>query len=399
MAVTETREIQKENWLARMGASFKGMLPGLLLFILGFPLLVWNENRAVSTARRLAQGEGAVRSVAADAVNPENEGKLVHVSGMAAVSGAPLADAEFGITLPAIRLARNVEIFQWVEHRNSHVEKKDGKEVEVTTYSYSREWCDDPVDSSEFKEEGHNNATRPAFGDDEWMAEEVRLGAFVLSADNVRSISGRRNLAVPADLALPAALAGAGAQVAGGAIYVPVAPPSPAPEGTNAAPAAVRQVVAQPAIGDLRVTFTSIAPHDVSIVAQQAGDSFRPWIAKDGKGLMLQQDGIVDAASMFQSAKASNKLLAWLLRLGGFLLMFLGLRKALAPLAVLVDVIPMVRTIISAGVSLVAFLLALAFSLVTIAIAWIAFRPLLSIPLLVVAAVLVFLAFRKRRAA
>ena len=41
---------------------------------------MWNEGRAVRTAESLEEGAGAVVSVPADAVDPGNEGKLVHVS-------------------------------------------------------------------------------------------------------------------------------------------------------------------------------------------------------------------------------------------------------------------------------------------------------------------------------
>ena len=48
MAVTETETI---SWGSRLGSSFKGMLVGVALFIVGFPVLFWNEGNSVKTAK------------------------------------------------------------------------------------------------------------------------------------------------------------------------------------------------------------------------------------------------------------------------------------------------------------------------------------------------------------
>lgn len=47
MAVTETTT---ESWGSRLGNSIKGVIVGLGLFVLGFPVLFWNEGNSVKTA-------------------------------------------------------------------------------------------------------------------------------------------------------------------------------------------------------------------------------------------------------------------------------------------------------------------------------------------------------------
>ena len=403
MAVTEYRDITKVNWFKRLGSSLKGIFTGLLVFILAFPLLFWNESRAVKTAKRLAEGAGSVLSVGTDSVDPANEGKLVHVSGMVAVHGE-VADADFGISTPAVALSRSVEIYQWVEDEESEVVTKDGKEVEKVTYTYSKQWCDSPVDSSRFKERGHDNGpAEMRFGYRDVCATDVTLGAFSLSESNIRRIGGEKAYAFPAGFVPPETLAGA--QLANGVVYVPIDAALPAPvvtvdtNGVTNVVQNARSVAAQPQIGDLRVTFAVVEPHEVSIVAAQVGNSFGGWKASDGNSIMMQRDGVHDAAEMFESAQASNKLLTRVLRFVGFLIMFLGVRAVLAPLAVLVDVIPLVNRLVSASVSIGAAIVAAVFSLVTIALAWVTFRPLVAIPLLVVAVALAVLGFRRKRSA
>ena len=416
MAATEVRDVHRASWAQRLGGSFKGVLLGVVLFLLGFPVLFKNEGWSVATARRLSEGAGAVVSVAADHVDDANEGKLVHVSGRA-VTEETLEDAAFGVSSRALRLARKVEVFQWVEKETRERFKEDGKEKERITYSYAREWCPRPVDSQGFKEQGHENtpAVLP-YGNEEWTARVVTLGAFTLSPADVSSVSrsGAEPYAFAADYKVPLE----GAQFLNGVVYVPHAPVSaaiaaPTDSGaasnavaavTNAAANAVanvaaRSVAERPEIGDLRVTFEMVPQHDVSIVERQQGRSFVPWRASDGKTIALVSSGLRSAEEMFAGAQSGNRFITWLLRLGGFLLMFVGLKLVLGPLVALVDVIPVLNGVVKAGVSALAFLTAAAFALVTIAVAWIAYRPVLGISLLVAAGVLAGLVVAKKRAA
>jgi hypothetical protein len=66
----------------------------------------------------------------------------------------------------------------------------------------------------------------------------------------------------------------------------------------------------------------------------------------------------------------------------------------LRPLSVMADVVPLVGNIVGAGTGLVAFLVALALSAVTIAVAWLVYRPLLGLALLAVAGVVAFILIR-----
>ncbi len=410
MAVTETREIHTPNWLERMGSSFKGILTGLALVAASALLLFWNEGRAVKTARRLSEGAGAVVSVPSDKVDSANEGKLVHVSGRAETKDV-LADPQFGISVTALKLKREVEIYQWVEHAETRQVKKGDKTYEETTYTYKQEWCSRPVDSSGFKEAGHGNPpTVMPFADQELLAPNVTLGAFKLSEANVKRIGGSKAYVYPQDFKLPEALKGA--KLVNGVIYVPTLKAATAPAtassggspllaaaqaaASNAVETAVRDVSVSPAVGDLRVTVRVTEPHDISLCQKQVGDTFVPWPASDGKTIALQQDGLADAAAMFADAQTANTRLTWILRLVGFVLMFAGFKGIFGPISTLVDVIPILSQIVSAGVGLVAFLLALGGSLLTAGLAWIVYRPALGIALVALAVGCVVLVFLKK---
>ena len=412
MAVTETREIHTPNWLERMGSSFKGILTGLVLIAASALLLFWNEGRAVKTARRLSEGAGAVVSVPSDKVDSANEGKLVHVSGRAETKDV-LTDPQFGLSVTALKLKRQVEIFQWVEHTETRQVKKGDKTYEETTYTYKQEWCSKPVDSSGFKEAGHGNPpTVMPFTDQELLAPNVTLGAFKLSEANVKRIGGSKAYDYPQDFKLPEALKRA--KLVNGVIYVPAlkaaatAPTASSSGGSpllaaaqaaasNAVETVVRDASVSPAVGDLRVTVRVTEPHDISLCQKQVGDTFMPWPASDGKTIALQQDGLADAAAMFADAQTANTRLTWILRLVGFVLMFAGFKGVFGPISTLVDVIPILNQIVSAGVGLVSFLLALGGSLLTAGLAWIVYRPVLGIALVGLAVGCVVLVFLKKK--
>ena len=74
----------------------------------------------------------------------------------------------------------------------------------------------------------------------------------------------------------------------------------------------------------------------------------------------------------------------------------------LSPLKVLADVVPFIGSIVGAGTGFIAFLLSVIGTFITIALAWLWFRPALGIALLLVAASGIYLlakAFSKGKTA
>jgi len=367
------------SWFSRLGKSLGGIVAGLVMLIIGVVLLFWNEGRAVKTYKTLKEGQGLVIDVNADAVDAANEGKLVHLTADATTEGI-LSDEDFGISSNAIRLRRDVQMYQWKETESSETRKKlGGGEETVTTYSYSKEWSGMLINSSGFKQpDGHDNPTEFPFDSETWDAETVPVGAFFLSPDLISQLSDFTELSVreiPEGAIWPE-----NAKPDKGGIYI----------GTNPS---------QAQIGDVRINYSVVEPGPVSLVAAQTGDSFSDYRTKVGGTIAMITAGEVSAQQMFEDAIATNSLVTWLIRLGGFILIWIGFSLIFAPLSVLADVVPLFGDLVGAATGLIAFLLALAVALTVIAIAWLVFRPLLGIALLVLAvgaAVLGFRLFRKK---
>jgi Transmembrane protein 43 len=91
---------------------------------------------------------------------------------------------------------------------------------------------------------------------------------------------------------------------------------------------------------------------------------------------------------MFRQAKSAASTLTWILRGVGFVMMVIGIALIAAPLAWLASVLPFLAGIVDAAAVFVALILAIPLTLTTIAIAWMAHRPLLGGGLIVVGVLL-----------
>lgn len=358
--VTSTR-----SWGSRLGGSFKGILIGILMFIAAFPLLWWNEGRTQKRHLALLEAAALAIEVPSDRLDAANNGKLLYSTGLVTSTGR-LQDDELQVGVEgALQFRREVEMFQWQEQASSKTEKNlGGSETTTTTYSYSRGWGSRLEDSSAFqKPVGHENPAQMDYSALQQVAEDARLGAFRLRSNEVRSLSAYQSL----DLSgREFAMLDRPHQVQGTVLYL----------GDNPA---------QPQVGDLRISFSYVPAMQASIVARQDGESLLPYRTRNGSSLLLLRTGEQRMDAMFESAQSDNSLTAWLLRLAGFVLMYAGLRAIMAPLSVLGDVVPVIGTLIGMGTGIVAFLVALPLSLLTIALAWVFYRPLLAVVLLGIA--------------
>jgi len=199
------------------------------------------------------------------------------------------------------------------------------------------------------------------------VADPVNVGAFTLSAEQVDQIDEAEDLRVTDAMleAVPEPLTSE-LVVSDGRVYLGADP-------------------ATPQVGDTRISFQVVKPATASLVGVQTGGTFAAFQAEAGDTILLVEEGTHTAAAMFQAAESANTFLTWMVRAGGFLMMFIGLLAVFKPISVFADVVPLFGTMLGAGLGIFSFLLAFALSFITIAIAWIFYRPLLGIGLLVLA--------------
>ncbi|MCE1237741.1 MAG: TMEM43 family protein [Hyphomicrobiales bacterium] len=387
-------EVTNESWGKRLTKALSGVVGGFLVVVVSIGVLAWNENRAVTTARALTEGAGAVITLDANGHAPggaPTAGRLVHVGGK--IVGPVPSDPAFAAPptpTNATRLVRVVEMYQWKEEKKSKTENKLGGGTEtVTTYSYSRGWSKNSIDSGQFAQpSGHQNPPLPVEGETFTVKRSLVAGerSWGVAGAEIGSIGETRKL--PLDETQAKAIA---AQI-GTQLPVRVA------QGT----AYFGYEPARPQIGDLRISWEAATADRASIVAADAGADLGAWTSSNGRSIFLIRDGDVPAAAMFEEAQQANATMTWIFRAGGVFAMLVGFNVMFALVGVIGDVIPFVGSIARFATGLVAFALTAALAPLTIGLAWLAVRPLIGGAIIAVGAAIggaAWFAARKRRAA
>jgi hypothetical protein len=364
-------EVTSQNYFQRLGGSIIGVLFGLLLVPGAIVLLWWNEGRVVHALDALAAGEKQLVEISPSTVDATAEGKLVHLTGPLTVK-AGARDPVFGVSQPdLVRLKRDVEMYQWKEetHEESHTEV-GGTKTTVKTYTYVKDWSSGHIDSSHFKHpEGHQNPGM-SVANGTFNGQDLKLGAYKVAPPLLAEIDA----------------------------FTPLTPsePGPVPDGWQRGDAGFRKSANEsgPTIGDLKVSFEGISAQTYSVVAALASGSLTEFHGQNDYDIVLAKPGVASASELFQAKAAEERLITWILRGVGFVLMLVGFLLIAQPAAMLFAFLPFLEGIASAGTFLIAITLTIPITLVVIAIAWIAHRPLIGGGLLVAALVLLLL-FRK----
>jgi len=375
----------------RLLDSAKGVGSGFILLLIGTIMLWVNECSYVQTdkAIRSAQKE-LVKAGDISALNPSLEGKLIHASAFADTQDV-LSDESFGVSEKAISLIRDVRYYQYEE--KTHTQKRDkfgGSEETITTYTYEKNWVKAPINSAVFTDPDYKKSNIVLDGDfkfQQQFAKNVSFGAYKLPTFIIEQI-GKMGDSVPVNAQISAAdLAawnsreagkakdsgyktdGAAAlvHVAGNTVYLGKSPSSPQ-------------------IGDVHITLEEVPPADVSIIAKAVGVTFEEYIAPNGKPFTKVMMGIKSAETMIESAKRDNAIFTWIFRLIGLLLVVGSFKLIFNILPALFKVLPPLAVIVGAGVGLVCSIGGFAWALAVIALAWLFYRPLIGIPLLLAAA-------------
>ena len=435
------QEVTTTGYGTRVGNSFKAIGSGFLLFIAGTALLWWNEGRAVKTEKMLDEaGSAYVEMENPNKKDASLEGELICGTALATTEDS-LIDAQFGIGAKAISLTRTVEYYQWVEHAQEKKEDKlGGKEVTTTTYTYTKEWVSRPIESASFKDPAYQNKNMvlTTYENAEQYAENVSWGAYKLSESLIHSISSSEGLelAMAEDLLkqLDKSTQAAyerfyGVQKSNQSTQQPVQQPA-IPDSVKAllsdsAKAVLDSIQAindsinkamanannkkdleyihqasnvlyfgrvpgSPEVGDVRVTFEKVVPAKCTVMAVVDGDSFKPYKAKNGKRFQTLVMGKKSGDEIIDAEKEANNMWTWALRIIGIMIVIGGLKGIFGFLETILKVVPFIAGIFGWGVGLICTVVGIAWSLIVIALAWLFYRPLLGISLLVLAGFLVW---------
>ncbi|SMP68273.1 Protein of unknown function [Neorhodopirellula lusitana] len=418
---------------------FVAALFGLLLVPGSMVLQAWNEYRTIHRTRGLNEAAEIVETIDdVQTVRDDLDKKLVHMTGEAKVEGV-LRDPDFSVEAPAIHLRRVVMMYQWEEDEDRHDNH--------TTYSYREGWHEGRIDSDHFeRRSGHQNP-EPAFTPWEKLADNVTVGQYRLNKtlakqksdakpvrfdldqikQSINPTHARRLVANGDELFYAASLDETPVSDATSPSINPQSTPQSEPNAVNAfgttstvesedlANTALADTdVAQPdqsqpqpfasninpkspKIGDLRIHFEAVPQGPVSLIAGLQGNTFAAYQTSNGEPMERLYAGTLTAFQVVANLRSENSMMAWMLRGLGFVLCFVGVTMIFSPAQALFRWIPLVGDITGALIGLVAVGVALLCGLTTIAVSWVAVRPVFAIGLLAIAGGIAYLLRRKQK--
>ncbi|XP_051932642.1 transmembrane protein 43 isoform X2 [Hippocampus zosterae] len=333
------------GFLQRLSDTAGGTFVGVGLFFLSIYILFTNEGRAVQTASSL--NEGLAQVVLLDtfaSLDPQNDNRLVHLSAPLRPS-KPLHDPNYRVSVQAVKLKRQVEMYQWVEYQESKDYEENGSTKTETTYTYNTEWKAELINSRNFDREiGHQNPSAMAVESVTVVAPQVQVGPFTLSNGLVEQINNFQTLSLKD---LTASDSDPFLTIRDDYFYHTRQPQRP----------------------------------DVSIVAKQSGEQLLPFKTKSGDVLEILYLEELSAEQVFAKEQQHNSIKTWGLRAAGWALMFLAIQLTMRIIYTLVDWVPLLRDLVSVGLKIFALCVSASLSLLTIAAGWFFNRPLMAIAL------------------
>ena len=385
MNVTVTKNVW---FFDRIKQSFKNIWGWIGLILVAIVLLYRNEGRSIQTARSLQEVRENVTVVSSESVDNLNEWKLVYTQWMV-TTDETLEDMEFGIPNQEnlVKLIRTVEMYQREE--NSETETKDKLwwwQEETTTYTYNKVWSTEIIDSSSFQEiNWHENPGVMMVESITKSIKNAKIWAFNLSSDQIAQMNWSEDFSYTEDKTNYISESYKNlVTYANNKVYIW--------KNWKANPSS-------PTIWDLRVSRQIVPVDQISLIAEQNWETFRAYQAKAGDSISMLSRWNISSEAMISDAESTNKMMTRLLRVLWVILIISWFKMLFSIIHTLSSVVPFLWRIAKTWVNLVAGVLWFALWILTIAISWIRFRPILWIVLIVISVLsVVWLTLYKKKA-
>jgi len=362
-------EVKKTGWGQNIVKSIIGVLVGTIMFIVSFVVL-WNSEG------RINLGTVAEKAIVVDhgSLQSSAQGKLVALTGPIKTTEL-LGDPKYLKPGKYIMLDRIVEMYAWIEETETETKKKTGGGTEEKiTYRYEKAWISNPQKSSEFKiPEGHENplmSVKPKT----FYVDEAKIGIY--SFDNkTATLPKSENIELNKHIAIAhwdVRLIGSDYVFKGSGSY------------------------ANPRIGDLRISFEGVhAGIKVTLFGKLDGKEIVTYYHKGKTRLYRAFTGTKDEAIV--QLKTEHKVMGWILRIIGFVLMWIGLSLILGPISAFLDVLPFLGKVGRGIIGVITFVIALVLSLITILVAMIFHNTIALILLIIIVIVVIYLLVGRKK--
>jgi len=278
-----SEDILQQNGSSKLLSDFKDfiqrtILPfirssiGLAIITLSVVVLWFNEKRTVDMARIVNFGEKACEDIVSAQYDAEINGELIYLTGNTSTS-CQLHDQTFGVHLKdGIKLKRVVEVYQTREHK---VNK--GSLFRDQQYKYENTWCEYMNPSAMFHTESMrdaNNSVKFIVHKMTFTSDTVELGDFKLTPYQIQrldkwtplDLNGTSGITFSRDLKEK---------------LNNLKWEKPIVQVKDNVVNIKQNEGEEPKIGDIRVSFYQMPCDVVTIIAEQAGITFKPYNIKE----------------------------------------------------------------------------------------------------------------------
>ena len=343
MSENENTVVEKKGCFSRLVESFQGVFLGLGFIAASVGLLYWGEGYILKDFKAIKEGQKVAVELNADKINPANEGKLAVFTGDIVVHDT-ITDPIFKTApMKAWRISRDVDYYQWKETRRTD---DDGN----TQYTYHTTWVSEPINSRAFKDT--SSRQNPIYLGNVYKShttypKNVNFGAFVLSEDKIKGLSsGEEAIAInPKEIVNKPS----GKEI-GFITY----------RSSDTFLTYSMKAGTGDQLGDCRIRLRyENPPAKATILAVQKGNSLVNFTSSEGHSISFSEPAILTKAQVFEKLDSRHKIMKWVLRGSGFVMMYLGVLMLLAPIEVFSDVIPFLGIIVGFGLKLLALIIAI----------------------------------------
>lgn len=362
-------EVKKTGWGQNIAKSILGVLIGAIMFIVSFVVL-WNSEGRVNL------GKVAEKAIVLDNASekPSAQGALVALTGSISTTEL-LGDPKYLRPGKYIMLDRVVEMYAWIEETETETKKKTGGGTEEkTTYRYKKDWTAFPQESGEFKiPEGHENPSM-SVKSKSFYVNDVKIGIYSFDHEEA-TMPALENV----ELNRNTAIAHWDAQLIG-SDYIFTG------KGTYD----------NPVVGDLRISYKALGSGiKLTLFGKLDGKEIVAYYHKGKTRLFRAFSGTKDEA--IATLKTEHKVMGWILRIVGFLLMWIGLSLIFGPISAILDVLPFLGSVGRGLIGVITFIIALVLSIITILISMVFHNTIALIVLVIIAIVVIYLLVGRKK--
>lgn len=325
---------------------------GLLFIIIGICILWFNEGRTVKQEEAIKEAKSNYIDITNEELNPKYNNKLIATIGEIDLTNSEnITDGIFRIKVNSSKMKRIVEIYQWEENCDTD-----------NNCTYEKIWKEELNNSNDFKQKEYINPETKPYESTEIIAQNVKVGALTLNEELIRKLPYNKEVT---NYQLTDEYKTEEYKIVNQYI-------------TDA------ENLENPEIGNIRISFRYNISSTVSILAVQTNDTFKEYTAKNKNKIYTIREGRLNGEQLLKELSNENNTLKWILRLIGIIITISGVSGMFSTLKNITTRIPIIGNIIDLTTSIVAITIGGSISLIIILLAWLRYRPIISLILLII---------------